>query len=804
MTARSLADALRAADDDELARLLQARPELLTPVPVDLGQLAARASSAPVVTRALDRLDRFTLQVLEAVCVPADPVTTADVQGLCAQAGAADVAAAVESLRELALLWEEGRALHVVAGVREVVGPQPAGLGPPMRTLLGAVGPSRLQDLLDDLGLPPTADPESGAEAVAAAHADSGRLAALLSPAPAAARELLDRLTWGPPVGTVDRADRDVRVDAASTPVDWLLSRALLVATGPSTVVLPREVALALRGGRAFSGMDSNPPQPVPATTPGMAHADRTGAAQAFGFVRLVEDLLDTWGLEPASALRAGGVGVRELRRAAGLLDVTEWEAAVVAEVAYAAGLVGTAGAIDDEWLPTPAYDLWRADAPEVRWVALAEAWLRTTRSPGLVGSRDERDRTGAALGPDLDRALAPEVRLGVLGVLRDAAPGTAPDAAAIEDALAWHRPRRPARLRTRLVAWALREAERIGVTGAGALTGPGRALVDGALGAGGSTEAAGDTAAELMAALLPSPVDHVLLQADLTAVAPGPLVADLAHALALAADIESTGGATVYRFTQSSVRRALDAGRSADDLHGMLARHSRTPVPQPLTYLVDDVARRHGRLRVGAVSAYLRCDDPATLDELVADRRSAELRLRRLAPTVVVAQAPVDMVLSRLREMGLAPAAETADGAVLVRRPDSRRAPARSRPPRLVADAPRAGTALVEAAVRALRAGDRASAAGQARRDAVPAPAGQLPRTAAAQTLVMLRAAVESTRPVWIGYVDTHGGVTERVVEPVRLDGGYLTAYDHRSEQVRTFAVHRITGVAGLEPDGW
>ena len=66
---------------------------------------------------------------------------------------------------------------------------------------------------------------------------------------------------------------------------------------------------------------------------------------------------------------------------------------------------------------------------------------------------------------------------------------------------------------------------------------------------------------------LLPRPVDHVLLQADLTAVAPGPLEEALARDLATVARVESRGGATVYRFSPQSLRRALDAGRTPDDV---------------------------------------------------------------------------------------------------------------------------------------------------------------------------------------------------------------------------------------------
>ena len=50
------------------------------------------------------------------------------------------------------------------------------------------------------------------------------------------------------------------------------------------------------------------------------------------------------------------------------------------------------------------------------------------------------------------------------------------------------------------------------------------------------------------------------------------------------------------------------------------------------------------------------------------------------------------------------------------------------------------------------------------------------------------------------IGYVDNHGGSSERIVDPLKVEGGWLTAYDHRSEEVRSFAVHRITAVRRLE----
>jgi Helicase conserved C-terminal domain len=414
----------------------------------------------------------------------------------------------------------------------------------------------------------------------------------------------------------------------------------------------------------------------------------------------------------------------------------------------------------------------------------LAQTWLTTTRTPGLVGTRDDRDRVVNALGAEVDHTVTPEVRRAVLEELAALPPGAVPSPASLATALAWRRPRRASRLRHDLVDWTVREAEQIGVTGLGGLASFARGLL-----------AASDGTADELAALLPEPLDHVLLQADLTAIAPGPLQTELAAELALAADVESTGGATVYRFTDSTIRRALDAGRSAAELHALLASKSRTPVPQPLTYLIDDMARRHGRIRVSPATAVIRADDENVLEQILADRRAGQLRLRRLAPTVLAARTKVDHVLDQLRVMGYAPVAESPDGEMVVKRPDVRRAPQPFRPPRLGFDPAVPAPGVLDVVVRALRAGDRAAVAA---REAVPAAAdGNLTRSPAWQTMATLTAALRTPGPLWIGYVDNSGTVSERLVDPVRLDGGFLTAYDHRREEIRTFAVHRITGVA-------
>jgi hypothetical protein len=274
-------------------------------------------------------------------------------------------------------------ALRPVRALRELLGPAPAGLGPPLATALADVGPQRLQDALAALGISPTPDPPSALAALRDFLREEWRAAAALDAAPAGVRDVLDRLAWGPPVGELPTAPRLVPPSEARTPVEWLLSRCLLAAAGPQ-VVLPREVGLHLRGGRVHRAPAPEPPA-LDATARDAAAVDRTCGQAAFTVVRHVEELLEAWSIDGPPVLRSGGLGVRELRRAAGLLDIDEPTAAFLAELCYAAGLVGPS-AEADAWLPTPAYDGWRAhDAPQ-RWYTLAAAWLDTTRVAALAG----------------------------------------------------------------------------------------------------------------------------------------------------------------------------------------------------------------------------------------------------------------------------------------------------------------------------------------------------------------------------------------------------------------------------------
>ena len=404
---RTLADQFRGWSDEQLSALLDARPDLSVPAPQDSSQLAARVATRPSVMRALDTLSVLDLAVLEAALHLA-PV---GVDGLArvVNAATASVDGAVERLLRLALLWGTPEELRPVTVLAEV--------------LASPRGPEPVQ-------VP-------------------GLLTGLL----AGARALLDHL---------DERDADGRTESLTEPVQQLVARRLVVVHDDRRhITVPWSVRVALRGGRSTrEPVDVVPP--LATSERDAALVDRAAAGAAFELVRRVELLLDHWGTHPPAVLRAGGLGVRDLRATAVHLHVEPGLAGLIVETAHAAGLLapGSADDIDPGWLPTDAYDAWLARPVAERWAALAVAWLGNPRLTGLVGGRDEADRPVNALSPELERVWLPATRRAVLDELADAegvlAAGTGP--ASLLARLRWRSPRRPAN-RERAVGWALDEA---------------------------------------------------------------------------------------------------------------------------------------------------------------------------------------------------------------------------------------------------------------------------------------------------------------------------------------------------------
>lgn len=657
-----LATALAAMSDAELEALLGARPDLADPPPTSFEGLANRASRLQSLLGCSSGLDDLCLQIVNVLALlPGGSPAMAAGELLGPPATLDDVHDGLDRLRRLALVWGDASALHLHGALRQQL-PSPAGLGQPLATLLGGAPALVVDQLRLALGVA-KGRREQVLHAMAVTLADPATVARFRAEAPPDALELLHRLAVEGPAVQLPYGYRWPPGHRGSSPLDWLHDHGALIGSGWSMAEVPRELGLALRGGRAYG--ESHPAPPPLETVPvPVARIEAAAAAAGEAAVRAVTAVLRAWGTSPAPMLKAGGLGVRESKRAAKLVDLPERTVTRLLEVAAAGGLVAATG---DAFAPTIRFDEWLERPLGDRWVALVDAWLAAERDPSVPGMNDDRDKVVPALEPQPSRQ-ARSRRTAALAALAGAAPGEVASTASLARALQWSAPmlwsdewRSP----VELVDGVRAEAELLGMTGEGALSDVGRAAVCG-------EQAVARAAA---AALLPPPASDLILQADMTCVAPAGIDAAVHHELELLADLESSGAALVYRVSAPSVRRALDAGRSGEEVLAFLDAHAPLGVPQPLAYLVADVARRHGSVRTGAVSSYLRSDDPALVTEALRMKKAGALGLRQLAHTVAVASASPAALLDALRAAGFLPAEEGADGAVLVAAPEQRRA---------------------------------------------------------------------------------------------------------------------------------
>ena len=733
MEIRSFADHLRGLDDEALIVLFAHRPDLVTPVPPDIASLAIRATSAPSLARAVEALTMWQYQVLEACAVVAEPFSEKTIASLTDKAALF----AIPGLIERGLLYPGKAGLYLPTSLREVLGNEVAGLGPATLAKLSLTK---------------------------------------LDGAPVVAKKVLDALIWGPPRGAIG----DIKKPSAG--VEWLLQENFLLPLNQKTVLLPREVAIYLRGGKIHKELFITPPT-ITGTKRDIKSVQLSAIANVTTLLRWMEEVLNFWAQEPASALRSGGLGVRDLKVIATHLGVDESCAAFVAELAYLSGLL-TIDA-DDRILPTHTFDMWLAQSASERWLAVVTPWLTTSRMSGLVGKADSKNIS--PLGPELDRVAAASVRALVLNLL-SSNQSIAPDLTSFHACAKWHSPaKRSGGLSPEYIQWTLRECEWLGITGQGVISKYGAALL-----AGANLAAINED--------LPKTVDHILIQSDHTAIAPGPLLHEIAQELALLADIESRGGATVYRFSEATIRRGVDHGKTGEEITAFLKKNSKTPIPQPLEYLIADAAKKHGKLRVGNTASFIRCEDPALITQIMSDRRLDVLSLRRIAPEVLICDLDATDAMNILRAAGYLPAGENAQG-LLLNGPRIARAKSKARPPRAIGQIEPPTEVELSGALRALRTGEKSSHRQSTLRNIAVSAIGSLPRTTANETMDLLNSYL-TTQPATslsIGYADNNGMVSHRIIDPLRLSAGSLMARDHATGEVQTFRIARITGVAAL-----
>ena len=473
--------------------------------------------------------------------------------------------------------------------------------------------------------------------------------------------------------------------------------------------------------------------------------------------------MLDEAATVPLPALKGGGVGKRERAKLVKRLDLADdATACLVLDLAAEAGLLGRTAT---GYAPTEGYAAWRESDASQRWARLAECWFALEHCPGI------RIVDGKEVPP-------PEPLVSTAGAVRRSLLAAIDDRSvrAAEAELAWFSPWHDlgAEELAVLADVIRREAELLGVVVGDSLSPLGRALV---------AERDGGDLAAAVAQDLVDPTCEVVLQSDLTALVSGRPDVAVTRLLDDAARPESRGSATIHRFSPASVRTAMDRGWDADGLLAALRGLSERPVPQPLEYLVHDVARRHGEVRVRPASSCLVLDE-ALAEELLHARALRSLGLVRLAPTVLSSPADTATVLEALRSAGHFPVREDATGALVVERSEARLASAAERPARdlvspevLAQHLREAGTNLVASTTTAARIAEFTPQLDPAEVD-------------------LLADALDEERPVAITYRNQGGSYTRRTITPYELNHRWITAWCHLRE--RRARVH-----SGEDPGG-
>jgi len=652
---------LSTLETNELTSLLSRRPDVTAPpAPLDLSELAERLEHPESVALAISGLSLPHLDVLRAIACLGYRTTVGRLANVLDPSGSSSahehgdrIVQVVDGLAAHGLAWRRDTEVAGHLSMRLVLAPE-ATFGGCLFQSLAELSRDTLRKVERRLGLDPSSTKGGAVESVRTHLGDPDTVRRLVESAPAEVRDRLHEIA----TETTSQTDGEMdliygsRLDASTyrrtvATGQWAGEHGLLSMEQYShRYWMPSEVAIALRdNGVRLPFTPSAPPLIPHHVDADLVERECAAATTALaGHTLAVLDLIARSG---AAQVKSGGVGAREITRISKAVGTTPESTRLILELSRYAGLLTTAGQRAEV---TADFAVWRDAAPAERMAALLLVWWLEAAVP--TSCLDDQGKVLPALALEEACRGCRAARHTALMVLREISPEGA-SREAVGQAVAWASPLSHADQDDRGVLaliWA--EAQALGVVAAGALTELGHRLVAG--------DGAGVVAQ--LAVLLPGSTDEATFGSDLTVVVMGSPSSRVTRLLDSCAVREGRGGATTWRLSAASVRAALDAGTSAAELESQLAAIATTGLPQPLVYLIGDVARRHGLLRVAPATSVVTSADTALLAEVANDRALLRLGVRLVAPTVLAAEATPEELLAALRKAGYFPVPEHAD----------------------------------------------------------------------------------------------------------------------------------------------
>jgi hypothetical protein len=283
------------------------------------------------------------------------------------------------------------------------------------------------------------------------------------------------------------------------------------------------------------------------------AEIDRDASLAIFDVIQALTELI--FELEQRYIREVGkrGVGLPDVKRLAAHLSKPNEYAKQVFELAQFANLAEIEGS---RWQLGQRAENWISWSDRERWSHLAETWL------SLLGDEAARELLAILPAESFERRLA--------------------EVYPFADSTATNRIKKVAEI-----------ANLIGLIASSQAT-SWLGLLSSSL----------QNASERAIAGLPSAAERVIIQADLTLIAPSPLPTELEISLRRFADTEQIGMASSYRLSALSVSHGLETGLAVEEIRALLLRLSAKDLPQPVDYLLKEAESRFARLKVYATKS--------------------------------------------------------------------------------------------------------------------------------------------------------------------------------------------------------
>jgi hypothetical protein len=440
---------------------------------------------------------------------------------------------------------------------------------------------------------------------------------------------------------------------------------------------------------------------------PDQESIDRDCGIHAFEAMQSITELIFSLDQHYVREVSKGSMGLPDVKRLSSHLGKSKEYVKAILELAKVSGVVAIS---EKRFHPTDLADSWIASDPKTRWQLLVNAWL-------------------AIIGPSGAKELALQHSQDPAKSLSELVGSSFP----LVNASAQSRIGRVAEL-----------ADAIGLSVAGFAASWLSSVLAGKVPA----------ATKALEQRLPAQQGRIIVQADLSIIAPGPLASSIEIELRKFTDTENIGLATGYRISPLSLSCGLEEGLTEKQIRALLEKLSGTKLPQPVDYL---------KIQAGEAGSLLTSTDELLATQILMDSKLKAFGLRKSDNGVISSMEP-EALYHALRENGYLAIRVDENGKVIA-------------PSAIHKNSSHA--AMFEEQLIRLRKQDLEIA-------------DQAPESDVDRKIQLALA----SKSILLVEINANGKVMNFVLEPIGLANGRLRARDRKADIERTLPVSAITSI--------